>query len=132
MSYESPIDLITKQVIQQLDDRTFRAIIECGIHVDKEQLIKALIYDRGQYEKGYEDGVNSVNEWIPVSERMPEDSYETDLIVTTGSGMVKLACFTKEDGFVSLTGFHRISEVTAWMKLELPKPYERKEDDKID
>ena len=71
-------------------------------------------------------------QWIPVSERMPEDSYETDLIVTTGSGMVKLAWFTKENGFVSLTGFHRISEVTAWMKLELPKPYERKEDDKID
>ena len=71
-------------------------------------------------------------QWIPVSKRLPEDSYETDLIVTTGSGMVKLACFTKEDGFVSLTGFHRISEVTAWMELELPKPYERKEDDKID
>lgn len=67
-----------------------------------------------------------VPQWIPVSERLPEDSYETDLIVTVGSGVVKFACFTKEDGFVSLTGFHRIPEVIAWM--ELPKPYEGEEE----
>lgn len=121
MSYESPIDVITTQFIQQLDDRTFRAVLDCDIHVDKDQLIKALAYDRGQYEKGYEDGVNSVNEWIPISERLPEDSYETDLIVTLANGMVKFACFTKEDGFVSLTGFCQLPEVVAWMLK--PEPY---------
>ena len=76
--------------------------------------------------------IDEAPQWIPVSERTPEDSYDTIFIVTTGSGMVKLAWFTKEDGFVSLTGFHHISEVTAWMKLELPKPYERKEERKND
>ena len=124
MSYESPIDLITTQVIKQLDDRTFRAVLDCDIHVDKDQLIKALAYDRGQYEKGYEDGVNSVNEWIPISERLPEDSYETDLIVTLANGMVKFACFTEEDGFVSLTGYCQLPEVVAW-RLK-PEPYRGK------
>lgn len=67
MSYKSPIDLITKQCVEQIDDNVFRAVLECEIHVDKDQLIKALAYDRGQYEKGYEDGVNSIKEWIPIS-----------------------------------------------------------------
>jgi hypothetical protein len=31
-----------------------------------------LEYDRGQYEKGFCDGVESVQKWIPVSERLPE------------------------------------------------------------
>lgn len=30
------------------------------INVDKEELLKALIYDRGQYDKGYEDAMNEV------------------------------------------------------------------------
>jgi hypothetical protein len=43
-----------------------------GYSVEKEELIKALQYDRQQYEKGYQDGLNA-NKWIPVSERLPEN-----------------------------------------------------------
>ena len=34
-----------------------RADEKVGVNVNKEELIKALAYDRGQYEKGYKAGV---------------------------------------------------------------------------
>ena len=34
----------------------FQVIENIGVIVDKEELIKALQYDRGQYDKGYKDG----------------------------------------------------------------------------
>jgi len=40
----------------RLDNDCLKAVQEYGITVDKEELIKALQYDRGQYEKGYADG----------------------------------------------------------------------------
>jgi len=33
---------------------------------DKEELLKALIYDRGQYDKGYEDAMNEVKHPQPL------------------------------------------------------------------
>lgn len=36
------------------------------INVDKEELLKALIYDRGQYDKGYEDAMNEVKHPQPL------------------------------------------------------------------
>lgn len=37
-----------------------------GINVDKEELLKALIYDRVQYDKGYEDAMNEVKHPQPL------------------------------------------------------------------
>lgn len=51
--YEPPIVMKIKS---EMDTRLFRAVVEAGVTIDKEELIKALAYDRGQYEKGYEDG----------------------------------------------------------------------------
>ena len=39
-----------------MDDKCFKAVFEAGFHVDKEELAKALKYDRDQYDKGYADG----------------------------------------------------------------------------
>ena len=59
--YESPIDLVYsnvyKQVAEQFDENILRAIVKTGVKVDKEELIKALSYDRNQYNKGYKDGM---------------------------------------------------------------------------
>lgn len=38
------------------DNVLLKGIIDLGIKVDKEELLKALKYDRDQYNKGYEDG----------------------------------------------------------------------------
>lgn len=59
--YKSPIDVfitdIQHQIVKQRDDEIYQAVASVGINVDKEELLRALQYDRNQYEKGYWDGV---------------------------------------------------------------------------
>ena len=40
----------------QFEDDCIKAVQSYGFMVNKEELVKALIYDRKQYEKGYADG----------------------------------------------------------------------------
>lgn len=56
MNYESPIELIVGEMEHQIADNMFKVIQSYDIKVDKDELIKALHYDRKQYEKGYEEG----------------------------------------------------------------------------
>ena len=69
MSYVSPIkigyeaepeegwtDKIGKYLAGEVDNLVLQSCVKVGCHVDKDELEKALRYDRGQYEKGYEDG----------------------------------------------------------------------------
>ena len=59
MSYESMINLFTKdmqmRLVEEQDKQIVKAVQEIGINVNKEELIRALEYDRDQYKKGYED-----------------------------------------------------------------------------
>lgn len=57
--YESPMDVtITPPQIDPgiLENTLLTITQECQITVDKDELIKALQYDRDQYNKGFEDG----------------------------------------------------------------------------
>lgn len=54
--YKSPIEIINGKIQTQLNDAIFRAVQNVGINVDKDELIKALEYDRGQFEKGWKEG----------------------------------------------------------------------------
>lgn len=56
MSYKSPIEVITDEVILQMEDNIVKAAQKCGINVNKTELQKALMYDRKQYTQGFEDG----------------------------------------------------------------------------
>lgn len=56
MNYESPVEIISKRMRTEIEYGIYNAIMDCGISVDKEELIKALRYDREQYEKGFNDG----------------------------------------------------------------------------
>lgn len=53
--YKSPIDLIVGRMSVQLEGEICRAVQNVGVDVDKDELLKALQYDRGQYQKGYND-----------------------------------------------------------------------------
>ena len=57
--YESPIDIIYNdiqyKVVEEFDKNVVSAVQSYGIDVNKEELLKALRYDRQQYEKGYAD-----------------------------------------------------------------------------
>lgn len=66
--YESPIKVF--QTIEQhsglfdaeKDKLIYQAVQGVCVSVDKDELLKALAYDRQQYQKGYEDGVRDAIE----------------------------------------------------------------------
>ena len=60
---ESTIDSFTKSIIKQKDDAIFAEIQHSfGVDMDREELIRALKYDRDQYNKGYSDGIRDARE----------------------------------------------------------------------
>lgn len=54
--YSSPIQLILSDIQMKLEDNVCEAVQSVGVNVDKDELIKALQYDREQYAKGFTDG----------------------------------------------------------------------------
>lgn len=78
----SPFDQEIKNAAVSIDEQFDRYILsgiaKAGITVDREELLKAMQYDRDQYNKGYKDGVKDgikigTPKWIPVTERLPEE-----------------------------------------------------------
>lgn len=57
--YESPINVFERNICNELTEEKEKLVIaavhEVCVTVDKEELEKALRYDRQQYEKGYAD-----------------------------------------------------------------------------
>ncbi len=60
MSYQSPVEIITSQMQTKIEGEVYSAVQRVGIDVDKDELLKALQYDCGQYEKGYKDRDNEI------------------------------------------------------------------------
>lgn len=92
--YESPIEKIYGDIISDITTADENGLLyevrqAMGYHIYKTELARALIYDRNQYEKGYEDGLNS--KWIPVSEGLPKKDGE--YWVTQKSGRVGIYVF---------------------------------------
>ena len=58
--YKSPIDLliteVTNQFVNEQDEVIFKSVLNYVPNVDRSELLRALQYDRNQYEKGYADG----------------------------------------------------------------------------
>ena len=54
--YESPINQILGEVQNEYENNCLKVVQSYGFDVNKEELAKALMYDRNQYEKGYRDG----------------------------------------------------------------------------
>lgn len=55
MSYKSPIEVIYGQVQTKFEEGVLKAVQKCDFSVDQYELAKALMYDRDQYVKGYND-----------------------------------------------------------------------------
>lgn len=62
--YESPIAInvmdkmfndLQVKIVEENEKRIVQAVCNLGISVNKEQLLKALQFDRQQYDKGYND-----------------------------------------------------------------------------
>lgn len=52
-AYQSPIEMIYHDMQMHFEDEVCKAVQQVDIHVDKEELLKALQYDREQFAKGY-------------------------------------------------------------------------------
>ena len=56
--YESPITAILTDMETLYEKECVKVVQSCGFNVNKDELTKALQYDRKQYDKGYADGYN--------------------------------------------------------------------------
>ncbi len=56
LSYQSPVNILYQRFQAKVEGDIYQAIQSYGVHVDKDELIKALQYDRNQYQKGFIDG----------------------------------------------------------------------------
>lgn len=73
-AYNSPINLdeaiMMSEIVKQCsdraanstDDRIYQVVLQYGIKVDKDELIKALEYDRNQFRAGYEAAIRDMHE----------------------------------------------------------------------
>ena len=53
--YESPIKVFQGNLEMQFDGEILKAVQRADITVDRDELIRALRYDREQYQKGFDD-----------------------------------------------------------------------------
>ena len=58
--FTTPIEMISNDCEAQSEKFVYEAIQKIGVNIDKDELIKALRYDRQQYEAGYAAGKASV------------------------------------------------------------------------
>ncbi len=83
MSYKSPIHLFeTNPIIDKIRDEAdsfiFRAVQNVCVDIDKEELIKALRYDRHQYEKGFAEGFAECKNTICKNCRRVAEEYDAE------------------------------------------------------
>lgn len=59
MSYESPISLIFDDATTEINGNIMRVVQGYHVDVNQKELIKALNYDRNQYQAGWQDAIRS-------------------------------------------------------------------------
>lgn len=123
--YKSPIEIIQGQLQVQLEGTIMKAVQQQDVIVEKEELIRALQYDRDQYEKGYAD---ATPKWISVNERLPElipcnagTAYSEAVIVWTDNRKAMIAVWDGID-FLCPADYWEAwgEEITHWMPLPEP------------
>ena len=121
--YKSPIDILVSdiqhQIAEQQDEEIYKAVVSVGINVDKEELIRALAYDRHQYMKGHMDGVaEATPRWIPVTDRLPERFVY--VLAMTDFGEAAVARLKGNGRWYIGWDNDRYEGITHWMPLPEP------------
>ena len=114
-TYKSPIEIFINDVNYSMEQTVLEAVSKCGIKVNKDELVKALAYDRQQYEEGYRNAMKQMPKWIPVSERLPE-KYQYVLVTYKGLDGTRLVVVTNWNPNTWID-----SNSVAWMPV--PEPF---------
>ena len=75
--YKSPVEIVMGQLKTEQENHIVSVIQEMGVNVDKDELVKALEYDRNQYTKGFNDGVKEFAERLE-NEIISDSAYGCD------------------------------------------------------
>ena len=100
--YKSPIDIIYGQMETQTEGTILKAIQRVGVDVDKDELVKALKYDRDQYRKGFEDGSRLRTDTIKAEVAMEIFAEIDKLYVVNGSDSVSILDYRFHKGINEL------------------------------
>ena len=125
--YESPISVfvsdITTEILNEQENEIMKAVMSVGVNVDKDELVKALRYDRQQYDKGYSEGYaaaqTDISRWISVEEQLPDD-YSRVLGFMAWGGMMLLERQSKEWYLADRIQQAPDEAVLYWMPLPAP------------
>ena len=113
MSYQSPIKIIMSDMnthIQNaslekemnIENTILEAIEKVGVVIDKDELIRAIRYDRDQYQKGYDDRDAEIvrckdcKYWLPMN-RFHQDYHP-------GRGECELNCWVRDSDWFCADG----------------------------
>lgn len=131
--YMRSLDKMQMEIKADFDNNVWKAVIEYGVHVNKEDLLRALAYDRDQYKQGYANGVvvgyqkGLASRWISVDEEMPDGKLPVRCFVLSESGVVGIA-FWIGDKWTDNHLDHLPFSVSHWMYI--PAPPENEIDEK--
>ena len=64
VKYDGLMEKIEKEFADHIDEAVIRAVLETNVEVDRDELIRALRFDRCQYQKGYSDGWEAAHQSI--------------------------------------------------------------------
>lgn len=121
--YKDIITIATEDISSQwenaLEGAILKQVVALGVTVDKEELLRALQYDRGQYDKGFSDGRRAAAPvWIPVTERLPEDG---DFCICFDGRMADVLRWDERaEKWVDYRRSYPKYSVTHWMPLPEP------------
>ena len=121
--YKSPIEIIhdiQSGLVMQTEDGILKAICKVGINVDRNELIRALEYDRDQYAKGYADGKAEATQWIPCSETVDIPDHEIIACDKYGEMMFGYLAYEDDQWLCASDGCEMVDPI-AWR--EKPEPY---------
>lgn len=118
-NYKSPSNVVSSELRAEVENNIYKSMTNIGI-IDKDELIKALIYDRNQCEKRISD---ATPKWIPVEERLPK--AEVKILVTVKDDSADLPIYYTSVGWyyqgIWVVENEVSHQVTAWMPF--PGPY---------
>lgn len=123
-NYELPnelsINLNSSTLRTEVEQSILKAFKIVAVYVDKDELIKALIYDRNQCEKGISD---ATPKWISVEEKLPK--AEENVLVTVKDDSADSPIYYTSVGWyykgIWVVENEVSHQVIAWMPF--PEPY---------